>query len=257
MRHVIEVQGLAKRYPTGEGVHGLTFHVDAGELFVFLGPNGAGKSSTVKMLTGLLTPDAGSARVAGYDVVRHRLALKREIGYMAEQPFLYDKLTGREFLRFVADVYRVPHAIRDRRIQDLLRTFELGNAADSLIETYSQGMRQKIALASVLVHEPKVLFLDEPTNGLDPRSARLVKDILRHICDRGATVFLTTHVLEIAEQMCDRVGILNEGELIALGTLDDLRQQQGLPAASLETIFLRLTGAADLTFHDLYAGVRG
>jgi ABC-2 type transport system ATP-binding protein len=254
---VIEVQGLSKRYPSGEGVRGLTFTVGAGELFVFLGPNGAGKSSTVKMLTGLLTPDAGWARVAGYDVVRQRLALKSEIGYMAEQPFLYEKLTGREFLRFVADVYRVRRYVRDRRILDLLETFELSDAADSLIETYSQGMRQKIALASVLIHEPRVLFLDEPTNGLDPRSARLVKDILRHICGRGATVFLTTHVLEIAEQMCDRVGILHEGELIALGSLDELRRSQGLPGASLETIFLRLTGAAEPTFHDLYAGVRG
>ncbi|GIW04603.1 MAG: ABC transporter [Thermomicrobiales bacterium] len=254
---MIEVQGLSKRYPSGEGVRGLTFAVGAGELFVFLGPNGAGKSSTVKMLTGLLTPDAGSARVAGYDVVRQRLALKREIGYMAEQPFLYEKLTGREFLRFVADVYRVHQPIRDRRILDLLETFELSDAADSLIETYSQGMRQKIALAAVLIHEPRVLFLDEPTNGLDPRSARLVKDILRHICDRGATVFLTTHVLEIAEQMCDRVGILHEGELIALGSLDELRTSQALPGASLETIFLRLTGAAEPSFHELYAGVRG
>jgi len=252
---LIDVRDLTKRYAGGGGITSLTFHVSAGELFVFLGPNGAGKSTTIKMLTGLLTPDSGTARVAGRDIVRERLALKREIGYMAEQPFLYDKLSGREFLRFIGDVHSLPRAVRDRRINELLQAFELGAAGDDLIETYSQGMRQKIALASVLIHEPRVLFLDEPTNGLDPRSARLVKDILRQICDRGATVFLTTHVLEIAEQMCDRVGILNEGRLIALGTLEDLRQQVSMPGASLESLFLHLTGRADSTALDLYAGV--
>jgi len=249
---MIEVDGLTKEYPGGEAVRGLTFRVAAGELFVFLGPNGAGKSSTIKMLTGLLQPTAGSARVAGFDVVRQPLALKRAIGYMAEQPFLYDKLTGREFLHFIADVYGVPVRFRDDRADALLRVFEMEGAAHLLIETYSQGMRQKIALASVLIHQPSVLFLDEPTNALDPRSARVVKDVLRDICDRGATVFMTTHVLAIAEQMCDRVAILDGGNLAAIGTLSELSAVVGLPGASLEDIFLAMTGGAAQADLELY-----
>jgi ABC-2 type transport system ATP-binding protein len=241
----IAVEDLTKTYSGGgEAVRGLSFEVYAGELFVFLGPNGAGKSSTIKMLTGLLPPSGGTARVGGYDVVRQPLELKRAIGYMAERPFLYDKLTGREFLRFVADVFGVRRRERDERAAGLLRLFELEPAADALIESYSQGMRQKIALASVLIHQPPVLFLDEPTNALDPRSARVVKDVLRDICDRGATVFMTTHVLAVAERMCDRVGILRDGRLIEIGTLPELRARHGAADASLEDIFLGLTGAA-------------
>ena len=254
---MIDVVGLIKRYPSGVGIDALTFSVARGELFVFLGPNGAGKSSTIKILTGLVSPDAGTAHVSGLDVTRDRLALKRVIGYMAEQPFLYEKLTGREFLRFMADIYSVPRRTREQRVSDLLRAFDLDHAADQLIETYSQGMRQKVALSGVLIHEPEVLFLDEPTNGLDPRSARVVKDVLRQICDRGATVFMTTHVLEIAEQMCDRVGVLNDGRLAAIGSVDDLRAQFSMPGASLERIFLELTGAAASPTINLYGVAAG
>ena len=249
---MIQVRGLTKEYAGGEAVRGLTFEVGAGELFVFVGPNGAGKSSTIQMLTGLTPPTSGSATVAGRDIVRQPLAAKRAIGYMAEQPFLYDKLTGREFLHFVADVYGVRRRDREARASAMLRLFELHAAADHLIETYSQGMRQKTALASVLIHQPSVLFLDEPTNSLDPRSARVVKDVLRDICDRGATVFMTTHVLAVAEQMCDRVGVLDHGRLVAIGTLAELRDQIGLPGASLEDIFLHLTGTADRVDVGLY-----
>jgi ABC-2 type transport system ATP-binding protein len=251
---VIEVGGLTKHYPAGDGVRGLTFSIGAGELFVFLGPNGAGKSSTIKMLTGLMPPTSGSARVAGHDIEKDPISLKRDIGYMAERPFLYEKLTGMEFLRFMADVYGVPRRIRDERAWSLLEVFELADAANLTIEAYSQGMRQKIALSGVLIHEPKVLFLDEPTNGLDPRSARTVKTVLREICDRGATVFMTTHVLEIAEQMCDRVGILKDGRLIAVGTVEQLRRDLQRPGASLEDLFLELTGAAEMPDLQLYAG---
>jgi ABC-2 type transport system ATP-binding protein len=251
---VIEVSGLTKHYPGGEGVRGLSFSVAAGELFVFLGPNGAGKSSTIKMLTGLMPATSGAALVAGHDIGKDPVELKRDIGYMAERPFLYEKLTGLEFLRFMADVFGVPRRIRDERASSLLDIFELSDAANMLIEVYSQGMRQKIALAGVLIHEPKVLFLDEPTNGLDPRSARTVKDVLREICDRGATVFMTTHVLEIAEQMCDRVGILSGGRLIAVGAVEQLRRDLHMPGASLEDLFLQLTGAAERPDLNLYAG---
>jgi len=251
---VIEVSGLTKHYPGGEGVRGLTFAVNPGELFVFLGPNGAGKSSTIKMLTGLMPPTSGTAFVAGHDVSKDPISLKRDIGYVAERAFLYEKLTGMEFLRFMADIYGVPRKIRDERAESLLEIFELSEAANLLIEAYSQGMRQKIAISGVLIHEPKVLFLDEPTNGLDPRSARTVKLVLREICDRGATVFMTTHVLEIAEVMCDRVGILKDGRLIAVGTVEELRRTLLMPDASLEDLFLELTGGAGRPDLQLYAG---
>lgn len=248
---MIEVADLTKRY--GEsGISDLTFSVKRGELFVYLGPNGAGKSTTVKILTGLIAPDSGQAIVAGHDVMGDRLGLKRDIGYMAERPFLYEKLTGREFLRFVADVYRVGRTARAERSKSLLDAFELADDADDLIETYSHGMRQKLALAAVLIHEPKVLFLDEPTNGLDPRSARVVKDVLTQICARGATVFMTTHVLEIAQEMCDRVGVLHQGRLAAIGSIAELRAQFGMPDASLENIFLEITGAAETPTLALY-----
>ncbi|MDQ3043633.1 MAG: ABC transporter ATP-binding protein [Chloroflexota bacterium] len=250
---MIKVQGLTKEYPSGEAVRDLSFHVPAGQLFVFLGPNGAGKSSTIKMLTGMLQPTSGSARIAGHDVVRQPLLVKRVIGYMAEYPFLYEKLTGREFIHFIADVYAVPKHDRNARTNRLLHAFELTESADLLIESYSQGMRQKIALAAVLIHQPKVLFLDEPTNALDPRGARVVKNILRQICDRGATVFMTTHILAVAEEMCDRVAILDAGRLKAIGTLPELRDSCGRPTASLEELFLSITGAAIYSDIGLYA----
>jgi len=250
---MIEAQSLTKRFPSGSGVSDLTFSVAHGELFVFLGPNGAGKSTTVKMLTGLLDPDTGTARIAGFDSVRDRLSVKLAIGYMAERPYLYDKLTAREYVTFIADVFAVPAALRRRRMTELFAAFEIDDAADHLIETFSHGMRQKTALAAVLIHEPRVLFLDEPTNGLDPRSARIIKDVLRAICDRGATVFMTTHVLEIAEQMCDRVAILDQGNLVALGTLADLRGTTGLVDGSLEDVYLALTGVAETPTLSLYA----
>ena len=250
---MIEAQSLTKRFASGSGVSDLTFSVTRGELFVFLGPNGAGKSTTVKMLTGLLDPDAGTARVAGFNSVLDRLSVKLAIGYMAERPYLYDKLTAREYVTFVADVFNVPAESRRRRMTELFSAFEIGDAADHLIETFSHGMRQKTALAAVLIHEPQVLFLDEPTNGLDPRSARIIKDVLREICNRGATVFMTTHVLEIAEQMCDRVAILDHGRLVALGTMEELRTSTGLRDGSLEDIYLALTGAASTPSLSLYA----
>lgn len=249
---MITVQNLTKDFGNGHGVFELSFSVEVGELFVFLGPNGAGKSSTVKMLTGITTPDGGCASIAGYDAVRHRLQVKRSIGYMAERPYLDEKLTGREFVAFVADVFGVDRVDRNKRLDELFAAFELGEVADQLIGTYSHGMRQKVALSAVLIHEPAALFLDEPTNGLDPRSARIVKDVLRKICAQGATVMMTTHILEIAEGMCDRVAILNHGRLAALGTIDELQRKTALPSGTLEDIYLELTGAANSPVLSLY-----
>jgi len=241
---MIHTQGLTKTFGALAAVDHLDLDVAPGELFGFLGPNGAGKTTTIRMLSGLLQPTAGAATVAGYDVLTQTQEVKAAIGYLPERPFLYEKLTGREYLDFVGGLYRVPRPARLAQIERLLDLFDLQEKADALIESYSHGMRQKIGVAGLLVHSPKVLFLDEPTNGLDPRSARLVKEILRGLCRKGTTVFMSTHILEIAEHMCDRVGIIHQGRLVAAGTLDELRSKTA--EASLEDIFLQVTGGAEV-----------
>jgi ABC-2 type transport system ATP-binding protein len=241
----IRAQRLSKSFGKLVAVRDLTLEVGAGEVFGFLGPNGAGKTTTIRMLTGLVRPTSGSAIVAGHDVAREPLEVKRRVGYMAETPYLYPKLTGREQLAFMGGLYEVPAALARQRAERLLELFELSKKADDLVETYSHGMRQKLALAGALLHEPAVLFLDEPTSGLDPRSARLVKDLLMVLVERGQTVFLSTHVLEIAEHLCHRVGIIHHGQVVATGTLDELREQAHVEASSLEDVFLQLTGGTE------------
>ena len=243
---MIETHGLTKRYGDLLAVDDLNLRVGSGELFGFLGPNGAGKTTTIRMLTGLLQPTAGTAIIAGHDILQEPLKVKAAVGYLAEQPFAYAKLSGREFLRFVAGLYRVDPTLQEERIERLLGLFDLQERADQLIESYSHGMKQKLAICSLLVHRPQVLFLDEPTTGLDPKSARLVKDVLRELCEQGVTIFMSTHILEVAEHMCDRVGIIHEGRLIAEGSVDELRQQAAAPGSSLEDIFLELTGGAEV-----------
>jgi ABC-2 type transport system ATP-binding protein len=239
---MIQASGLTKRFGKLVAVRDVTLEVGAGQVFGFLGPNGAGKTTTIRMLTGLVRPTSGLAHVAGFDVAAEPREVKRRVGYLAETPYLYPKLSGREFLAFMGGLYQVPMPAAQQRATRLLSLFELSEKADELVETYSHGMRQKLALAGALLHEPPVLFLDEPTSGLDPRSARLVKDLLVGLVGRGHTVFLSTHVLEIAEQLCHRVGIIDRGQVIATGTLDELRQQSRREAQSLEDIFLQLTG---------------
>src|SRR6267154_1389764 len=241
----IRANGLTKHFGKLVAVRDLSLEVGAGEVFGFLGPNGAGKTTTIRMLTGLVRPTSGSAVVAGFDVAREPLQVKRRVGYLAETPYLYGKLSGREFLAFMGGLYEVPPALARSRAERLLSLFELAEKADDLVETYSHGMRQKLALAGAMLHEPPVLFLDEPTSGLDPRSARLVKDLLVALVNRGHTVFLSTHVLEIAEHLCHRVGIIDHGQMIATGTLDELRRAAHAGAYSLEDIFLQLTGATE------------
>jgi ABC-2 type transport system ATP-binding protein len=241
----IRANGLGKQFGKLAAVRDLTLEVGAGEVFGFLGPNGAGKTTTIRMLTGLVRPTSGTALVAGYDVARQAREVKRHVGFLAETPYLYPKLSGREFLAFMGGLYEVPPTLARQRAERLLSLFELADKADDLAESYSHGMRQKLALAGALLHEPPVLFLDEPTSGLDPRSARLVKDLLVALVERGHTVFLSTHVLEIAGQLCHRVGIIDHGQMIATGTLDELRRQAHTEAYSLEDIFLQLTGATE------------
>jgi ABC-2 type transport system ATP-binding protein len=238
----IQARGLTKNFGKLVAVSDLTLEVGAGEVFGFLGPNGAGKTTTIRMLTGLVRPTSGSALVAGYDIERDPREVKRRVGYLAETPYLYSKLSGREFLAFMGGLYEVAPDLARRRIDRLLGLFELADKADDLVESYSHGMRQKLGLAGAMLHEPPVLFLDEPTSGLDPRSARLVKDLLVAMVDRGHTVFLSTHVLEIAEHLCHRVGIIDHGQLVATGTLEELRSQARVEAYSLEDVFLQLTG---------------
>jgi len=238
---MIETKGLTKKYGDLTAVDDLNLYVEPGELFVFLGPNGAGKTTTIKILTGLLQPTLGKASVAGIDVVESPLEVKKIMGYLPEDPFLYDKLTGNEFLQFVADMHGVQK--KQDKIEKFMELFELSSAADELIEGYSLGMKKKVAIGAALIHDPKVLFLDEPTGGLDPKSARMMKDLLQDIRSRGATVFMTTHILEVAERMCDRVGIINNGKLIKAGTIEELRRAALETAeGSLEDIFLELTG---------------
>ena len=238
----IRLTGVVKRYGGFTAVDGLNLSVAPGELFGFLGPNGSGKTTSIKMMTGLLEPTAGVVELCGIDVWRAPLAAKALLAYVPDEPNIFPKLTGWEFLRFIGAVFQLPPELFQRRAQELLELFDLSERAGELLDTYSHGMKQKLALCAALVHAPRVIFLDEPTVGLDPRSARTLKALLRQACDAGATVFLTTHILEIAEQMCDRIGIIQSGRLIALGTVDELRQQGGDAGASLEDIFLQLTG---------------
>ncbi|MDQ3702037.1 MAG: ABC transporter ATP-binding protein [Chloroflexota bacterium] len=238
----IVAAGLRKVYGTHEAVRGVDLTVRRGEIVGFLGPNGAGKTTTIKMLTGLLRPSSGQAFIMGHDVQREPVRAKASFGYVPDTPSLYGKLRGWEFLRFMGRLYRVPTAAAERRAAELLRLFELTNAASDLVEGYSHGMQQKLALAGAMLHDPPVLFLDEPTVGLDPRSARIMKDLLVRLRDRGTAVFFSTHILEIAERMCDRVAIIDRGSIVAAGTIAELR---GESSGSLEDIFLRLTGGAE------------
>jgi len=244
---LIESNHLSKRYGDKLAVNDVSFTVRDGEIFGFLGPNGAGKTTTLKMIVGLLEPTSGTVMVKGYDVQRQPIQAKAVCGYVPDEPNLYAKLSGRELLRFVGDLYDLDRSQIARRIDELLRLFDLVEAGDDMIESYSHGMQQKTSLAAALMHDPKVLVLDEPTVGLDPKSARLIKDILRQLAERGAAVMLSTHILEIAERMCDRIGIINKGQLIAVGTMEDLRKLGGAQGgvASLEDIFLELTGGTE------------
>ena len=241
MDSVIELNEVTKTYARNgkKAVDHLTLKVGGGELFGFIGPNGAGKTTTIKLMTGILKPDEGTVTMAGHSIANDRLAAQRLIGFVPDGNDLYDRLTGIEYLNFMADVYQVGMAQRKAHIEKYLNLFSLEDAVNQQIRSYSKGMKQKLVVIGALIHHPPIWILDEPLNGLDPRAAHLLKEEMIRHCQEGNTVFFSTHVLEVAEKLCTRIGIIAEGGLKAVGTLDELRS--GEVGASLEQLFLELT----------------
>ncbi len=243
---MIEAIGLTKMFSEFTAVNELSFAVATGEIYGLLGPNGSGKSTTMRMLLGLLKPTSGTARIMGHDIEKEIVAAKRIMGYVPEEPVLPERLTGWEYVNYVSDIWRIDRGPeREEEIDEILTLLDIKDASDDLIETYSKGMARKIGLVAALIRRPQVLILDEVQAGIDPRGAATIKEILNGLRSRGATILMSTHVLEIAEQMCDRIGIINEGKLIAEGTMDELRVQ-AKGQSSLEEIFLSLTGGPDM-----------
>ncbi len=235
----LEIRGLNKRFDR-PAVDGLELSIRAGEFYCLLGPNGAGKTTTLRMVAGLLRPDAGAIAVFGIDALRNPIEAKRVIAWVSDEPMIYDKLTPFEYLEFVAGLWSIDAATAEARARGLIDWLGLGPHAHERCQGFSRGMRQKVALAGALVHEPRLIILDEPLTGLDAGSARQVKDVLAERVRGGVTVIMTTHILEVAERMAERIGVIAKGRLIAQGTLDELRQQAGNGSSSLEEIFLDL-----------------
>ena len=241
---MIKLTNLTKIYGKLTAVNRINLDVGSGEIFGFLGPNGAGKTTTIRMIAGLLQPTEGSAVIGGYDIQREPIQAKAITGFIPDRPYIYDKLTATEFMHFTASLYDLTDS--KNRITELLELFGLVDWMDELVENYSHGMKQRLVMASALLHEPRVLVVDEPMVGLDPRGARLVKDIFKDLASKGVTVFMSTHTLEIVEQMCSRVAIINQGNIIAQGSVQDLGRMARMQDSHLEPIFLRLTGGDEV-----------
>jgi len=243
---VVKLSGVSKRYGDVTAVDYLDLEVKRGEIFGLLGPNGSGKSTTLKMILGLVKPDSGSVNVLGINVEDDPVAVKRKIGYVPESPRIYEFLTALEFLDFTGDVYGMSPEEKKKRIEEFVRALDLEGREGDIISSYSEGMKQKVVIISALMHKPELLLLDEPLSGLDPKSARIIKDLLRELASQGVTTIMSTHILEIAQAMCDRIGIMYGGRLLALGTMKELRQKAKMPESGLEDIFLKLTGTSDV-----------
>lgn len=240
---MIRLANLTKSYGRLTAVNNISLEIQKGEVFGFLGPNGAGKTTTIKIMAGLLEPSAGTVEIAGWDIKTEPVKAKAATGFIPDRPFIYEKLTAFEFMHFVSRLYSMKDA--KKRIFDLLQLFGIAEWQNELVENFSHGMKQRLVMASALLHEPKVLVVDEPMVGLDPHGARLVKKIFREIASNGVTVFMSTHTLETAEQMCHRVAIINKGEIIATGSMGELGRMARMPNSRLEPIFLKLTGGYD------------
>jgi len=239
---MIKLTNLVKRYGDFTAVNSINLEVPRGELFGFLGPNGAGKTTTLRMIAGILRPTSGTIHIGDVNLTANPIAAKSILGFIPDRPFIYEKLTGAEFLRFVAGLYDQEGAQVEHRARELLALFDLEEWRDELVESYSHGMRQKLIISSAFVHRPEVIVVDEPMVGLDPKAARILKDLFREYCNRGHTIMMSTHTLEVAESMCDRIGIIQGGVIRALGTMAELRASAHSGTEGLEQIFLRLTG---------------
>ena len=237
---MIQFEHVSKSYGTKSAVADLELSIPAGELFAFLGPNGAGKTTTIKMMCGLLFPTSGRILIGGYDMARQGDLARPLLSYVPDQPYLYEQLTGREFLQFIADMYGLPPDLGRERLAEVIRQFDLETFVDDLTERYSHGMRQRTVFAAALVHGPKILIVDEPTVGLDPYSVRQLKDLLRRQADSGTTIFLSSHSLDVVEELADRMAVINHGRLVCCGTLESLRNAAAIDG-SLEKVFLILT----------------
>jgi ABC-2 type transport system ATP-binding protein len=252
---MIRIDHVTKTYGTKTAVRDLSLEIGEGQLFAFLGPNGAGKTTTIKMLVGLLFPTSGTVTVGGFDMQTQGDQARQLLSYVPDQPFLYEKLTGREFLQFIADMYGLAPEHGRQRIAAVIDLFNLGEFVDDLTERYSHGMRQRTVFAGGLVHDPRVLIVDEPTVGLDPRSVRELKDLLRKQADTGTTVFLSSHSLDVVQELADRIAIVDHGRLIGCGTLEALRTQAAV-TGQLEDVFLTLTREAEEEARPPAAGIQ-
>lgn len=237
---MILIENLVRKFGERKAVDGISLKVERGEIFGFLGMNGAGKTTTLRILAGILQPTSGRIEIGGVDLADDPRAVKRLSGYIPDRPYLYGKLTAREFLSFVAELYEIEDSVVDERIDNIIKCYQLANYQDQLVESYSHGMKQRLATCAALMHQPQVLIVDEPMVGLDPHGAKLLKDTLKGYAEDGMTVFLSTHSLAVAEELCHRLAIIHRGRILAEGTLEELRAQS--PGGNLEEIFLNITG---------------
>jgi ABC-2 type transport system ATP-binding protein len=242
---MIELKSLTKNYGDYKAVDDLNLYVKKGEIFGFIGPNGAGKTTTIKMIGGILAPSAGIVKIAGIDIQQEPEKAKGKIGFIPDRPYLYEKLTGREFLKFTADLYGVPDDVFSQKAQQNLEMFSLADWSDELIESYSHGMKQRLIMSAALLHDPEVIIVDEPMVGLDPMAIMMVKDLFQRLAHEGVTVFMSTHTLAVAEEICERIGVINRGQLIASGTTADLQREANITNAALEQVFINLTSNAN------------
>ena len=238
---MIELKDLTKKYGAFQAVNHLNLSVKKGEVFGFIGPNGAGKTTTIKMMGGILAPTAGTVTIAGINMQKEPENAKSKIGFIPDRPYLYEKLTGMEFLKFTADLYGVSAATFQSRAFKILKKFSLDDWAQALIESYSHGMKQRLIMSAALLHEPQVIIVDEPMVGLDPAAIIMVKGLFRSLAADGVTIFMSTHTLKFAEDTCDRIGVINKGRLIAMGTTQELQREANVSEADLEHVFLNLT----------------